>query len=309
MTCVSGCRRFISRTASTTRVEWPCAVSTTRQSTRAHEFVGALAEVSGRADGGGDAQSSEVVLRGVRVTDGLLYVFDRDETFEVLVVVNDEKLFDAVLLQDDLGLVERRADGDGDERLRRHDLGDRDVEARLEAKVAVGDDADEVSVFVNDGDAADFITLHDCQSLVHGAVGAYGDGVNDHPRLGALHAVNLFGLPLDWKIFVDDADAALLRDGDGEAALRHRVHGGGAERDAKAYADRDRRRGVGLRGQNVGARRHEQHVVEGQPFFKVRRNHGVKLRFKVPSSRFKVQSSWHKKAQGSGSSCVDNFEP
>src|SRR5205085_1842425 len=86
--------------------------------------------------------------RGVRVTDGLLYVFDRDETFEVFVFVNDEQLFDAVLLQDDLGLVERRADGDCNERLRRHNFRDGDVEARLEPKVAVGDDADEMSVSV-----------------------------------------------------------------------------------------------------------------------------------------------------------------
>jgi hypothetical protein len=35
MTCVSGWRRLISRTASTTREECPCAVSMTRQSARA----------------------------------------------------------------------------------------------------------------------------------------------------------------------------------------------------------------------------------------------------------------------------------
>src|SRR5205085_6196102 len=150
---------------------------------RAHEFVGALSEVAGRADGRGDAQAAEVVLRGRRVAYGLLYVFDRDETFDVLVHVNDEELFDAVLLKDDLRLVERRADGHGDERLRRHHVGDGDVEARLETKVSVGDDADEVAVLVNDGDARNLVALHHGERLAHGAVGAYRHGVNDHPRL------------------------------------------------------------------------------------------------------------------------------
>src|SRR5947209_13388539 len=85
--------------------------------TRFDEFVGALTKISGCADGGGDAQAAEIIFRRRWVLDRFLYVFDRDETFEVFVLINDQEFFDAMFLQDGLRLFERRADGHGDERL------------------------------------------------------------------------------------------------------------------------------------------------------------------------------------------------
>src|SRR5205085_3591989 len=207
--------------------------------TRFDEFIGALAEISGRADGGGDAQTTEIVFRGRRVLDRFLYVFDRDETFEMFVLVYDEQLFDAMLLQDGLRLFERRADGHGDERLLGHHFRDGDVVSRLEAQVAVGDDADEMPALVNYGDAADLVALHRDERFRDGPVGADRHRVNDHARLGALHLVNLFRLSFDGKIFVHHADAALLRDGDGERGFGDRVHRGRAERDAQTYVARE----------------------------------------------------------------------
>ena len=42
--------------------------------------------------------------------------------------------------------------------------------------------------------------------------------IDDHPRLAAFYLIDLFGLLLDRKILVDDADAALLGKRDGELA-------------------------------------------------------------------------------------------
>ena len=47
------------------------------------------------------------------------------------------------------------------------------------------------------------------------------------------------GLRLDGHVLVNDADAAFLRDGDGEARLGDRVHGGGEHRDVQADAARE----------------------------------------------------------------------
>ena len=71
------------------------------------------------------------------------------------VVINDKQLLDPVLLQLDLGLVERGADRYGDERLRRHYFGNRNVETRFETQIAVGNDADEQAVLIDDRHAAD----------------------------------------------------------------------------------------------------------------------------------------------------------
>ncbi len=75
----------------------------------------ALQEVAGGADGSGDAQATLIVLRGVRILQLLLDVLDGDQALELVVVIDDQELFDAVLVQDVLGLFERGADRDGDE--------------------------------------------------------------------------------------------------------------------------------------------------------------------------------------------------
>ena len=55
-----------------------------------------------------------------------------------------------------------------------------------------------------------------------GAVGPTGDGFDDHPGLGALHPFHLGRLVGDGEVAVDDADAALAGQGDGDAATRSR---------------------------------------------------------------------------------------
>ena len=76
----------------------------------ADELARAVEDVAGDADGGADAQPPERVLRGVGVLDRLLDVLDRDEALEVSGAVDDEELLDAVLVEELLGLLERRAD-------------------------------------------------------------------------------------------------------------------------------------------------------------------------------------------------------
>ena len=86
-----------------------------------------------------------LVLAGIGVLQLLLDVLDGDQALQLVVVVDDQQLFDAVLVQDELGLFERGADGDGDEVFLGHHVADGNVGARLEAQVAVGEDADELA--------------------------------------------------------------------------------------------------------------------------------------------------------------------
>jgi hypothetical protein len=112
-------------------------------------------------------------------------------------VINDEQLFDAVFLQHGLGLVERGPHGDCDERLLGHHFGDGNLEPRLEAQVAVGDDADQMTGFIHDGHARNLVAFHHAQSFGDGTIRPNRHGVNNHPGLRALDLVDLFGLPLD----------------------------------------------------------------------------------------------------------------
>src|SRR5262249_12189889 len=76
----------------------------------ADELAGPVEDVAGDADRAADAQPPEGVLRGVRVLDRLLDVLDGDEALEASGAVDDEELLDAVLVQQLLGLLERRPD-------------------------------------------------------------------------------------------------------------------------------------------------------------------------------------------------------
>ena len=129
---------------SSTPCEWPCAVSITSTSTLAATSASARAmRILADADRRADAQPPEAVLAGVRVLDQLLDVLDGDQPLEHVAVVDDEQLLDLVAVQELARLFERRADRHGEERIARHDVGDRAIEIRLEPQVAVGQDADE----------------------------------------------------------------------------------------------------------------------------------------------------------------------
>jgi len=63
---------------------------------------------------------------------------------------------------------------------------------------------------------------------------------------------------------VDDADAALLRDGDGEARLGHRVHRRRDDRDVELEGSGEARLQGDFARQDAGVGGQEKNVVEGQ---------------------------------------------
>ena len=229
------------------------------------EFGGALEEVAGGSDGAGDAKAALLILAGVGVLQLLLDVFDGDEALELVGVVDDEKLFDAMLVQDLLGLLEGGADGNGDEVGLGHHVADGDVGAGDEAQIAVGEDADELAL-LGDGDAGDLEAAHDFEGVGDGALGLDGDGVDDHAAFGALDLVDFAGLLLDGEVAVDDAEAALLGHGDGEAGLGDGVHGGGHEGDGEGDFLGQLGLGTGLGRDDVRVGGNQQHVVERERF-------------------------------------------
>ena len=140
------------------------------------------------------AQPAQAVLARVRVLDHLLDVFDRDEALQHEALVDDQKLFDLVTMEELARLLERRADRDGEQRIARHDLGDRPIEVRLEAQVAVREDADEpafLAAILRDRHARDPVLLHQLERFEDAVLGRERDRVDDHSALGALHAIDL----------------------------------------------------------------------------------------------------------------------
>ena len=72
--------------------------------------------------------------------------------------------------------------------------------------------------------AGDAIAIHDIHRVADAAVGRHRHRVDDHARFAALHLVDFVALRFDGKIFVNDADTALLGDGDGQVRFGHGIH-------------------------------------------------------------------------------------
>ena len=99
-----------------------------------------------------------------------------------------------------------------------------------------------------------------------GLLGRDGDGVDDHAGLGALDLVDLAGLLLDGEVAVDDAHAALLGHGDGQARLGDGVHGGGHQRGVEGDVAGELGLGADLGGNDFAVGGDEEDIVEGQGF-------------------------------------------
>jgi hypothetical protein len=94
-----------------------------------------------------------------------------------------------------------------------------------------------------------------------------GDRVGDHAALVLLDLAHLVGLLLDRQVLVQDAETALLGDGDRQPRLGDGVHRRRDQRDAEANLAGQLGGQADVPGQHAGVVREEQDVVERQGFF------------------------------------------
>ena len=120
------------------------------------------------------------VLTGIRKFDALRDIFNRDETFELVAVIDDEEFLNPVLVEDLPGFVQCRAFGGRDQIFPRHHLRDFQLHASLESQVAVRDNPHQLAVFGH-RDSGDSELRHDLVRIPDGVVGRNRDGVEDHP--------------------------------------------------------------------------------------------------------------------------------
>src|SRR5256886_10934592 len=172
------------------------------------ERLGAYDEITGASNCRRDAKSPVLVLVRVGVLSSLVNVFDRDQAAQRATLVHDGQLLDAVTRQNLFGLVERRADRRRHQPVTLHCFAQLSIEIALELQVAICNNADELSVLIDDWDAGDAEAGHQGIRFAHGVAGAERNRVEDHPRLGSLYSVHLRSLPVNRHVLVQDADAA-----------------------------------------------------------------------------------------------------
>ena len=231
---------------------------------RFYQLVGAFPEITRSTNGRRYAQAAQIILRRCRILNCFLNVFDGNQALQVFVIIDDQKFFDAMFLQNCLGLIQRRANRNGDQRLLRHNLRNRQFKSSFESQITIGYDADQVAVFIDHGHAADVIALHHVQRFTHRTILSNRHRIDNHSGFGAFHFVDFFSLALDTEIFVNDADATLLGDRDRQRRFGHSVHRSGTERNLQTNTTRKLCRRVCFSRQHIGSRRHQQYIIKSQ---------------------------------------------
>ena len=238
--------------------------------------LGARQHLGADADGRSGQQPAHVVLGGVRVLLDLLDVLDGDQPFEPAILVDDEQLLDAVLVEQGLAVRQVDAHRGGDQVLAGHDVVDAQLVVGDEPQVAVGDDAHQL-VTVEHRQAGDTVVAHDRLDIGDALVARHGDRVDDHAGFGFLDLLHLLGLTVDAHVLVDDTDAALASHGDGGLVLGDRVHGGAEQRGLQF--DRVGQTGCqgDLRRQDLRGAGHHEDIVKGEGQGDVVVEHGDSL--------------------------------
>ena len=129
-----------------------------------------------------------------------------------------------MLVQQGLGIGQGCRFRHGDQALsRRHDGADRHIHARLKAHVAPGHDTDHLAA-VNDRKAGNTELFTERHDLPHSVRRGDHDRITQHAAFVALDSGHLCRLLLGREIFMNNADATLLRDGNGQPRFGDRVH-------------------------------------------------------------------------------------
>ena len=121
-------------------------MSTAIKSTPARTSPSTRSSQSADAHRRADAQPAAWSFAGIGILNGLLDVFDGDQPLEFEIVVDDEQLFDAMVVQQFFGCLEIDARFDRHQIILGHHLGDRRSRRLLETQIAIGQNADQLAV-------------------------------------------------------------------------------------------------------------------------------------------------------------------
>ncbi len=229
-----------------------------------HQGGGTVVGIAQETDAGGNAQTALLVLGGIRVLLGLDEVLHGDQTGQVAFGVDQRQLFDLVLGQQVVGVLLGDVGRTGNQMLAGHHVGDLEVIVILgsdEAHVAVGDDADELVVLIDDRQAGDMETAAQLVEIGQRHIRAHGERIVDHTGFGTLDDIDLSGLIVDGEVAVQHADAAVTSHGNGHVGLGDGIHGGGNGRNLHRDVTGQMSGGVHLGRNDIRLVRQQQHII------------------------------------------------
>ena len=193
----------------------------------ANQRLDALFSPLAHPDGRTDAQLALGVACRIRETGLLGNVFDCDQALELKGIIHHQQALNLVLVQKHFGLGQRGAVGHGHQLVAgSHDVAHRQVVAGLKTQIPPGNQTNHLAAITH-RKAGHTQLLRQTHDLANRMVGGNHHRITQDAGLIALDLGHLSRLLLRCEVFVDDADAAFLRNCNSEAGFSHRVHGGG----------------------------------------------------------------------------------
>ena len=206
-----------------------CSIDDDDVDSRFDQGFYALFGVAACADSRAYAQTAFRVFVGIRKLGGFQNIFYGNQAFKLVFFVQDQNTLDFMFVHQFARFVDACAFGDGNQAFARgHDGGNGQVEAVFKTQVAVGNDADHFAVF-NDGQAGHFAFALRAHFQYFADERRRGNRyrVFYHAAFMAFHFGNGTRLHFGRHVFMDNADTAFLRHGNGEACFGNGVHCGG----------------------------------------------------------------------------------
>ncbi len=220
--------------------------------------------------GGSHAQTAVGILAGVGMLRCFFHVLDRDQADATAFVIDDDELFEPMLVKEPARLVLRDALADGDHILG-HQFGDGLQRIIGETDVAICEDAAKprrlaLRPALDHRNAGNPVLAHQRLRVGERLVRKNDDRIDHHSAFVTLHLADFLGLFFRIEIAMDDSDPARLGEGDREPRFRHRVHGCGDDRQVEADLGGEPRLEIDAARQDFGMARQKQHVVERESF-------------------------------------------
>ena len=232
-----------------------------------HQGGGTLPCVAEEADAGGHAQTTLLILGGVRVLFSLDEVLDRDQTSQMTFRINQRQLLNLVLGEQAVGVVLGDVGRTGDQVLLGHDILDLQGVVILggdETHITVGDDADELVVLVHHRQTGDVELAAQLVEISQSDLRVDGQRIGNHTGLGALDHIDLSSLIVDGQVAVQHADTTVTSHGDGHLGLGHGIHGGGEHRGLHRDIAGQMGAGVHFGRNDIRLVRQQQHIIIGK---------------------------------------------
>ena len=170
-----------------------------------------------------------------------------------------------MLGEDCLRGIEVGTDRRGHEVILRHHVRNRLIEIGFKAEVAVGQDADQLSVFGN-RHAGDTIAAHQLLRVAHLMLGRKIERIGDNAVFASLDLVHHRRLRFNGHILMNNAQSAFTCNGNRHLVIRDRVHSGAEHRNIQPQIFCQLNRQIDFSRKHIALLRNEQHIVKRKTF-------------------------------------------